>query len=133
MAINYEEAEVHRNINETQMRRVTAIKHLGLIINDQGDLSHDSNIAPIEGAMNRIADSLTTLSSSPLGRAIFAKFILSSRYLHKVQNYEFPHEQLVKLREAVLKLTWSRHRMGTDTTTSQQSCSTFVVWRACSP
>ena len=67
MAINCEEVEIQRIINETQMRRVTAIKHLGLIINDQGDLSHDSNIAPIEGAMNRIDDSLTTLSSSPLG------------------------------------------------------------------
>ena len=119
MAINCEEVDVQRIINETQMRRVSAIKHLGLVINDQGDLAHDSNIAPIEGAMNRIADSLTTLSSSPLGRAIFAKFLLSSRYLHKIQNYEFSHEQLVHLREAVLKLTWSRHRMGTDTTTSR--------------
>ena len=40
------------------------------------------------------------------------------RYLHKVQNYNISHEQLSNLCDAVLKLKWSRHRMGADTTSS---------------
>ena len=114
MAVNCREEDINRLINETQMRRVSSIKHLGLRINEQGQVPHESNIAPIERAMNKIGDSFTTVSSSPLGRAIYAKFLLASRYLHKVQNFEFSQEQLSSLRDSVLRLTWTRHRMGTD-------------------
>ena len=124
-SINCNEEDKQRFINESQMWRVTSIKHLGLLINDQGELPHETNIAPIENAMNKITDSITTLSSSPLGRAIFAKFLLASRYLQKIHNYKF--SQLSNLRDAVLRLTWSRHRMGTDTTSHVHIANSIVA------
>ena len=71
--------DILRLAAESQMKRVTMIKHLGLHINDRGEVPHESNIAPIERAMNRIADTFTTVSSTPLGRSIYAKYLLASR------------------------------------------------------
>jgi hypothetical protein len=110
---------VQRLIQATEMRRVTTLKHLGLLINSDGQLSHADNIAPIQAAMDRIADSFTTVSSTPLGRSLYAKFLLSSRYLHKIQNFDFTSPQLDELRKSVLRLTWTRHRIGTDTSSSR--------------
>ena len=115
MAINCDEQEVARLIEATQMQRVHKIKHLGIIIDENGDLPHEDNIIPVQNAMLRIADSLDTVTSTPLGRAIYAKFLLASRYVHKLQNYTFSEEQLLRLREAVLQVTWTRHRIGSDT------------------
>ena len=106
-------------VDETGMKRVNSIKHLGLIINENGELTHEANIAPILTAMDRIADSLSTNSSTPLGRAIYAKFLLASRYLHKIQNFDFTENQLEDLRKVVLRLTWTRHRMGTDSSSTR--------------
>ena len=119
MAINCSEIEVQRLILATNMRRVTTLKHLGLLINDEGLLSHADNIAPVQAAMEKIADSFTTVSSTPLGRSLYAKFLLSSRYLHKIQNFDFTTLQLEELRKSVLRLTWTRHRIGTDTSSSR--------------
>jgi hypothetical protein len=119
MAINCSEIEVQRLILATNMRRVTTLKHLGLLINDEGLLSHADNIAPVQAAMEKIADSFTTVSSTPLGRSLYAKFLLSSRYLHKIQNFDFTALQLEELRKSVLRLTWTRHRIGTDTSSSR--------------
>ena len=119
MAINCNEADIDRLLSQTGMRRVTTLKHLGLLINDSGHLSYEDNILPIQNAMLRISNSLDTNSSTPLGRAIYAKFLLSSRYIHKIQNFSFTPQQLTDLREAVLKLTWTRHRIGTDTTSTR--------------
>ena len=119
MAVNCNEIDIQRVVDETGMKRVTSIKHLGLTINEDGLLTHEANIAPIQNAMDKIADSLSTNSSTPLGRAIYAKFLLASRYLHKIQNFDFADDQLEDLRKAVLRLTWTRHRMGTDTSSTR--------------
>ena len=119
MSVNCREDDILRLADEAQMKRVTTIKHLGLYINDRGEVPHENNIAPIERAMNRIADTFTTVSSTPLGRSIYAKYLLASRYLHKVQNFEFSQAQLTSLRASVLRLTWTRHRMGTDTSSTR--------------
>ena len=75
--------------------------------------------------MLRVADSLDTVTSTPLGRSIYAKFLLASRYVHRIQNFTFSDEQLSQLRDAVLKATWTRHRIGTDT----QSLRTHIANR----
>ena len=119
MAINCNHEDIRRIVNETGMKKVNSIRHLGLIINEDGELTHEANIAPIQNAMDRIADSLSTNSSTPLGRAIYAKFLLASRYLHKIQNFDFTEVQIQDLRKAVLRLTWTRHRMGTDSSSTR--------------
>ena len=119
MAINCNEAEVTRLIQATNMQRVTTLKHLGLLINENGILSHDDNIAPVQTAMENIANSFNTLSSTPLGRSLYAKFLLSSRYLHKIQNFSFSTHELASLRNSVLRLTWTRHRVSTDSSSTR--------------
>ena len=101
MAFNCCEQNIQSLFNETNMIRVTTLKHLGLRISDDGTLIHNDNIAPVQNAMDKIADSSTTSTSTPLGKAIYAKFRLSSRYLHKIKNLSFLHQQLT----SVLQLT----------------------------
>lgn len=119
MAFNCREADVQRLVTATSMKRVTTLKHLGLRINNNGELSHMENIQPIKDAMDNIADSLSTTTCTPLGRSLYAKFLLSSRYLHKIQNFSFSQQQLSDLRSTVLRLTWTRHRIGTDTSSTR--------------
>ena len=117
MAVGCQEEDIRRLINETGMKRVDTLKHLGLLIDENGLLPHVSNIGPIQNAMDKIADTLSTSTSTPLGRSLYAKFLLSSRYLHKIQNFNFNHQQLKDLRDTVLRLTWTRHRIGADSPT----------------
>ena len=119
LAINCNPDDVARLIAATNMKSVTTLKHLGLLINSDGLVTHEDNIVPIQNAMDKIADSLSTVSATPLGRSIYAKFLLSSRYLHKIQNFDFTPQQLDDLRTTVLRLTWTRHRIGTDTSSSR--------------
>ena len=65
--------------------------------------------------MEKISDSYNSSLSSPLGRSIYAKFLLSSKYLHRIQNFHFSDSQLEELRKTVLKLTWTRARPQEDT------------------
>ena len=117
LAINCRGDDIDRLENLTQMKRVQTLKHLGLMINEEGRLPRESNIDPIVDTMKGIAKTLNTVTSTPLGRALYAKYLISSKYIHRIQNYDFSHDELKTLREAVLKVTWARHRIGTDTTT----------------
>ena len=48
------------------------------------------------------------------GHGLYAKFLLSSQYLHKIKNFSFTEEQLQEIRSTVLRLTWTRRTIGTD-------------------
>ena len=119
MAFNCREEDIQRLVTVTRMKRVTTLKHLGLRINNNGELTHADNIEPIQTAMDNIADSMTTTTCTPLGRSIYAKYLLSSLYLHKIQNFSFTQIQLSNLRNTILKLTWTRHRVGTDSSSTR--------------
>ena len=110
LPINCQEDDIARLLAATNMKRVTVLKHLGIHIDENGNLPHDKNIAPLQNAMEKIADSYNSSLSSPLGRSIYAKFLLSSKYLHRIQNFHFSDIQLEELRKTVLKLTWTRAR-----------------------
>ena len=60
--------------------------------------------------MIKTAETYNTALSTPLGRAIWAKYLISSKYLRRIQNAVFSEEHLVSLREAALLLTWTRAR-----------------------
>ena len=119
LAINCREEDAERLATGTQMRRVQTLKHLGLHIDEEGRLQSNVNIDPIVNAMSSISKTLSTITSTPLGRALYAKYLLASKYIHRIQNYNFNAEELRKLREIVLDMTWARHRIGTDTTTKR--------------
>ena len=114
LAINCILVDVARLIDAINMRSFTTLKHLGLLINSDGYVMYEHNIVPIQNAMDKIANSLSTVSATPLGCSIYAKFLLSSSYLHKIQNFDFTPQQLDDLRASVLRLTWT-HRVGRDT------------------
>ena len=52
---------------------------------------------------------------TPLGRSIYAKYLLGSMYLHRVQNFVYSEDQLKVLRKSIIKLTWTRARPGEHT------------------
>ena len=68
------------------MKRVNTLKHLGVHIDNQGNLPHDKNILPLTNTMEKIADSFNSSMCTPLGRSIYAKYLLGSKYLHRVQT-----------------------------------------------
>ena len=110
LAFNCNENHIQDLAQQTQMKRVQVLKHLGLKINRFGKLAVDDNITPILNTMRKIADSFNTNLSTPLGRAIYAKFLLSSRYIHKIQNYVFSEQNLDELWNVVRIMTWTRAR-----------------------
>ena len=117
LPVNCREDDIARLLSATNMKRVAVLKHLGIHIDSNGSLPHNKNIAPLQQAMEKIADSFNSSLSSPLGRSIYAKFLLSSKYLHRIQNFHFSEIHLEELRKTVLKLTWTRTRPQDDTHT----------------
>ena len=114
MDINCNEDEVTHLIDQTGMKRVTKIKHLGLTIDNMGRLPQQQNLDPITEKMERVAQTINTSSSTPIGRALYAKYLLASRYLHVMQNVTFTEAQQDKLWRAIKEMTWTRHRIETD-------------------
>ena len=47
--------------------------------------------------MKGIAKTLSTVTSMPLGRALYAKYLIASKYIHRIQNYDFSHDELKSL------------------------------------
>ena len=115
LPINCNEQQINRLVQTTGMKKVTILKHLGIHIDSDGTLPHDKNIAPLIRTMNNLANSFNTNLSTPLGRAIYSKFLLCSKYLHRIQNFHFTIPQLKEMRKAALRLTWTRARPNDDT------------------
>ena len=90
------------------MKRTHQLKHLGLIINTLGDVTHDQNIEPVKHNMDAIADSYNTSQSTPLGRAIYAKYLLASKYIHRIQNTVINPTQFFELQSTILNMTGTR-------------------------
>ena len=110
LAINCSQLDIDRLVNATGMKHTNVLKHLGLHISPDGSLSHQDNIEPLRQVMIKTAETYNTALSTPLGRSIWAKYLISSKYLNRIQNAVFSEEQLVSLREAALLLTWTRAR-----------------------
>ena len=75
------------------------------------------NIDPIVDTVKGIAKMLNTVTSTPLRPALYAKYLITSKY---TQDTKLQLEKLNFLREVALKVTWARHRIGTG-----------LVWWAC--
>ena len=106
--------DIDRLVNVTGMKHTNVLKHLGLHISPDGSLSHQDNIEPLRQVMIKTAETYNTALSTPLGRSIWAKYLISSKYIHRIQNAVYSEEQLVSLREAALLLTWTRARIHDD-------------------
>ena len=114
MAINCDPNRIQALLEATNMKQVEVLKHLGIHIDSEGNLPHDTNIAPLKRNMDKIAESFNSALSTPIGRALYGKFLLSSKYIHRIQNFHFQPNELEALRKSALKLTWTRARMKED-------------------
>ena len=119
LAINVSEADIQRLVNETGMKHTQYLKHLGLYIDSSGNLPHEKNIAPLVEKMSQISSSYSNTCATPLGRSIWAKYLICSKYLHRLQNYNFSHEELSELRKTALEMTWTRSRAHDDTVSTR--------------
>ena len=95
-------------IQQIRMERVDTLKHLGVHIDNQGNLPHDKNTRPLTNTMKKIAESFNSSLYTQLGRSIYAKYLLGSEYLNRVLNFVFSEDQLKELRKSIIKLTWTR-------------------------
>ena len=86
MAVNCNEREIAQLVADTQMKHVTQMKHLGVIIDDHGRVGEDQNIQPIIEKMVQIAEQYRTSGSTPIGRSLYATFLCCQRYVHRLQN-----------------------------------------------
>ena len=103
-------------LSETGMKHVQRMKHLGVIIEQNGDVLEEQNFAPIVEKMESIATRFRMAGSSPIGRALYAKFLLGSRYVHRLQNGMLGERIQKQITEAMLYMTWTKARMNEEAT-----------------
>ena len=108
MTANCNPDTVQRLIQQTGMKLTNNMRHLGIHINSDGTISADRNLTPITQKMEDIASTYSTSMSTPIGRSIYAKYLLCSRYVHILQNVYITEEQAKELREAALQMTWTK-------------------------
>ena len=96
------------------MKHVPRLKHLGVIIEQSGEVLEEHNFRTIIDKMEQIARKFATLTSTPLGRALYAKFLLGSLYVHRLQNGLIGDQTMQHMTEALLYMTWTRARMTKD-------------------
>merc|ERR1712155_73176 len=78
MAVNCEQGLVDELIRRTEMRLVTRARHLGLTIENTGELKKEDNLTPITDKMNKTVSVYNTSLATPIGRSLYAKFLLGS-------------------------------------------------------
>ena len=95
-------------VQQSGMKLVQETRHLGININAQGLLLRESNVQPILDKLEQIANRYSTCLSTPIGRALYAKFLLGSRYVHLTMNRHMNHEEAQEFRESILQMTWTK-------------------------
>ena len=96
------------------MKRVSRMKHLGVIIEETGEVLEEQNFQPIIDKMEAIAARFVTSGSTPLGRSLYAKFLLGSRQVHRLQNGMLSDQSMEQITNAMLHMTWTKARYGED-------------------
>ena len=110
IAVNCNEGEVQNLVRTTGMKRVESMKHLGVHIHQSGEAREEDNIRPILENMIGIAKRYATVGSTPIGRALYANFLMASRYVHRLQNTIISAKLKEELKEATLMMLWTRAR-----------------------
>ena len=111
LAVNCEDNIVNQISQRTGMVHVRKIKHLGVIINERGEVTEEDNIQPIIEKMEGISERYSTSTSTPIGRGLYGKYLLGSLYIHRLQNAQLTEPKIKELHKAILDMTWTRARM----------------------
>ena len=112
MSINCDPTVVLDVLNQTGMKHVIQFKHLGVFIDNRGRATYEDNIRPLEASLRGLINSFSTSQSTPLGRSLYAKFLLASKYVHRLQCCVFEDEEATELKRLVVSATWTRVRWG---------------------
>ena len=96
-------------IQATGMRLVNKTKHLGIWIDENGNIQAEDNIKPIKEKLDKLVNTYSTSLSTPLGRSLYAKYILSSRYIHVTMNRILEDEEARKLKKSLTQMTWTKN------------------------
>ena len=73
MTVNCNEREILQLVAETQMKHVTQMKHLGVTINDKGEVGEEQNIQPIIEKIEEIANQYRMSGLTPIKRLLYGK------------------------------------------------------------
>ena len=114
MTVNCNQEAVNNLIARTGMKHVQQMKHLGVIIHQSGEAREEDNIRPVVEKMNHIAERYSTVGSTPIGRALYATFLLSSRYVHRLQNTSISEKMSKDMDDAAIQMTWTRARFNSE-------------------
>ena len=77
-------------------------------MNSNGEVTYQDNIRPIENAIKQIIQTLSTSTSTPIGRALFSRFLLSSKYIHRLHCMD-NDEQFKQLQKLITSQVWNRY------------------------
>ena len=77
MTVNCDQEAVDRLLALTGMKQVQQMKNLGVIIHQSGEAREVDNIRPVVEKMSHIAERYSMVGSTPIGRALYATFLLS--------------------------------------------------------
>ena len=111
LAINCDEGMINHLVSQTGMKRVQSMKNLGTWINENGEATEEENIIPVLETIKGIERRFNTAGSSPIGRVLYAKFLLGQRYVHRLQNVGLSDDLAEELCKVLRKMTWTRARM----------------------
>ena len=73
-------------VQTANMKEVRKIKYLGLTITNKGEMKDEDNLEPILQKIKSKSKAITWRHTSPLGKAIQVKALITSKYTHVLQN-----------------------------------------------
>ena len=98
------------------MGHVESLRHLGITLNSKGEMPNELNIEPIERKLALITERISLMHSTPIGKSIFTKFLLSSTMVHIITQMS-DHSRLKNIENIVVKSVWTRSHLTTTSVT----------------
>ena len=108
--VNMTQQNIDHIVRATGMKKVTKMKHLGVVMDSNGEVKYEDNIRPIENAIRQIIRTLSTSTSTPIGRALFSRFLLASKYIHRLHCMSNP-EEFTDLQKLITSQVWNRYTL----------------------
>ena len=90
------------------MKEVRKIKYLGLTITNKGEIKDEDNLEPILQKIKSKSKAITWRHTSPLGKAIQVKALLTSKYTHVLQNTTPSDEMTQKMWKETKASIWTK-------------------------
>ena len=106
--VNMTQQNIDHIVRATGMKKVTKMKHLGVVMDSNGEVKYEDNIRPIENAIRQIIRTLSTSTSTPIGRALFSRFLLASKYIHRLHCMSNA-EEFTDLQKLITSQVWNRY------------------------